>query len=370
MNHQELFHLLALKHTEGIGNVLVKHLISYSGSAEKVFTKRKKELLKIPGIGLKVAANIINRSGYKSAEKEINFIKKNDIAIHCYYSEAFPERLKHHTHLPYMFFSKGKPNLNIQKTLGIVGTRRCTDYGKQVTRNLIRELSTVEGLSIISGLAFGIDKIAHQTALEYNIPTIGILGHGLQTIYPEKNKGLGKKMLDNEGSGLVSQFCSFEKFVPANFPRRNELIAGFSDAILIIESAEKGGAKITAELAFDMNKDVFAVPGNIYSEYSKGCNLLIKQHKAMLVNEANDIIKIMNWDNQNNNTKTQKKLFIELTDFEDQLVNLLKNKNKTHIDELVNTINSTQSKLSTTLLSLEMKGIVTSLPGKLYKLSE
>ncbi|MCL4118980.1 UNVERIFIED_CONTAM: hypothetical protein GTU68_026748 [Idotea baltica] len=276
--------------------------------------------------------------------------------------------MKPHNTMPFLFFTKGKLNLQPNKTLGIVGTRKCTEYGKTITRKIVKELADISDLTIVSGLAFGIDKTAHQSAVDNNLQTIGVLGHGLQTIYPSQNKKLANQMIEHDGSGLLSQFCSTQTLLPANFPKRNEVIAGLSDAVLVVETDLKGGSTITVEIAFGMNKDILAIPGKVGDKTSRGCNSLIKYNKAALVENANDIKRLMSWTTDENAPVRQKQLFIDLTETETTLVNCLKTEKEWHVDILTAQSKFTPSSLSATLLSLEMKGVVQSLPGKIYRL--
>ena len=280
MNTETLKYQIALTLIPGVGDVLAKNLISYCGSAEEVFKQKKAQLFKIPDIGPVIAESIVKFNSFKRAEEEIKFIEKYKIQPLFYLDKTYPERLKQCYDSPPLLYYKGNVELNQTKILAIVGTRKASDYGKAITEEIISGLSQ-EGILIISGLAYGIDIYAHKAALKNNLNTIGVVGHGLDTIYPAIHKPVAEKMI-NQG-GILTEFMSKTKMSPENFPARNRIVAGISDAVLIVEAAEKGGALITAEIANSYNRDVFAIPGRSIDTVSRGCNYLIKSNKAALV---------------------------------------------------------------------------------------
>lgn len=363
--HEELLLLLALKNVNLVGDIMAKNLISYCGSVEGVFKEPSRHLMKIPGVGEVVARNIRD-ADFSKAEKEMEFIRKNDIQVFAYHHADYPHRLKPFDDSPFLLFYKGKNVLNHARTVGIVGTRTPSDYGRIMCDKIVESLSVYNPL-IISGLAYGIDGIAHKKSLASSIPTIGILGHGLDMIYPALHKSLAEKMLSG-GGGLLTEFPSKTKPDKENFPMRNRIIAALSDVIVVVESRKKGGSIITAEMANDYNKDVFAVPGRLYDELSEGCNKLIKQNKAHLIESANDIGYIMRWEEMDARKFIQTSLFVELDATEQEVVQLLQAEKELSIDQITYRLLKQPSEVSSLLVNLEFKGVIRSLPGKKYVL--
>ncbi len=359
-----LLYQIGISLIPGIGDVNGKKLISYCGSAEAVFKSSRKSLNAIPGMGATLVNNILNQKVLLRAEKEIEFINKNHIKALFYQNENFPQRLLNCYDHPLLLYYNGTADLNAQRIVSFVGTRRATDYGRSVCRELLEDLVEKEVL-MVSGLAYGIDGCAHRHALEMNIPTVGVLGHGLDTLYPSQHKKLAKDMLEN--GGLLTDFMSATKPDRENFPKRNRIVAGMSDAVVVIESNIKGGALITAELANSYNRDVFAVPGKLGETYSRGCNFLIKTNKAALIQSAKDIAYIMGWDDKKAKKQIQTELFIQLTDEEKTLMSILNDNKTLSIDKLVIHSGITPSKVAAGLLNLEFNGLVQTLPGKQYK---
>ena len=363
-----LYYQIALTLIPNIGDITGKKLIAYCGGIETVFKESKKNLLKIPGIGSLLVQSIIEnrKTALERAEKEISFIEKNNISAFFYLDDEYPNRLKHCIDGPIMLYKKGNVDLNNKKIISIVGTRKATEYGKEITKKIIEDLSGFDVL-IVSGLAYGIDTCAHKTAVSTGLPTVGVLAHGLDRIYPPINSGLAQKMLNH--GGLLTDFISETNPDRENFPKRNRIIAGLSDAVIVIEAARKGGALITADIANSYNRDVFAVPGKIGDTYSEGCNFFIKTNRAALIQSAKDIIYIMGWEeSKDKNKPIQKKLFIEMTDDERKIVDLLEKNGDSGIDFLCINSQMTTSKVATALLNLEFNGMVKSLPGKYYQL--
>ncbi|MBC7886069.1 MAG: DNA-protecting protein DprA, partial [Saprospiraceae bacterium] len=283
MSTQDILYLIALTKLPKVGPVIAKNLISYCGGVEEVFKVGKKSLLKIPGIGQAVTENFDTVGAMKLAEKEMKFIEKNHINVLSYLDEDYPKRLSNFDSSPVILYYKGNVNLNHHRTVAIVGTRRPSEYGKIMCDRIIEGLLSYNVL-LVSGLAFGVDAAAHRKCVETGIPTLGILGHGLDIIYPSEHKALSKKMIEN--GGVLTEFPSETKPDRENFPMRNRIIASISDVVVVIESKRKGGSIITAEFANEYNKDVFAVPGSVTDELSEGCNKLIKQNKAHLIESA------------------------------------------------------------------------------------
>ncbi len=350
----------------GIGDITGKKLVAYCGGVEAVFREKKKNIQKIPGIGGKLLNSILNNNVLKHAEQEIEFIKKYKIKTLFYLDKDYPQRLKNCVDGPMLLYYKGSADLNTQKIISFVGTRKATKYGKEMCSELISKISGPDTL-IVSGLAYGIDSCSHRAALDNNLPTIGVLAHGLDRIYPATNKNLAEKMIKN--GGLLTDFMSRTNPDRENFPKRNRIIAGLSDAIVVVESGRRGGALITAEIANSYNRDVFCVPGKIGDKYSEGCNFFIKTHKAALIQSAEDIKYVMGWmDKPGKNAPKQRELFIEFTEDEQKIVDFLKENNETGIDMICGKCQLPTSKVAAALLNLEFQGIVNSLPGKIYKL--
>jgi DNA processing protein len=358
---------IALTLLPGVGDVLGKKLVAYCGGVEAVFREKKTALEKIPGIGNKLVEAILSQKVFDRADEEIAFIEENNIQPLFYLHSNYPARLKNCVDSPIILYYKGTGDLNGQKVISIVGTRNATNYGKEVCEKIIGGLAA-HNTMVVSGLAYGIDTCAHRNALEQNLKTVAVLGHGLDRVYPYLNRGLAEKMLDQ--GGLVSEFMSQTKPDRENFPRRNRIIAGMADATLVIEAAKSGGALITAEIANSYNRDVFSVPGRIGDTWSEGCNALIKTNKAHLVQAPEDIAYIMGWDaSRKTNPKMQRQLFIELSPDEEKIVNVLRNVETIGIDDVGFNTGLPVSKVSSTLLNLEFQGLVKVLPGKVYKLN-
>jgi DNA processing protein len=349
----------------GVGDVNGKKLISYCGSPEAVFSEKRKALMKIPGIGEATVNSILSQKVLERAEKEIAFIEKYNIQSLYYTDKEYPLRLRHCIDSPILLYYKGNADLNAEKVVGIVGTRRATEYGKESCKNIVEGLADI-GVLVVSGLAYGIDTCSHKAALKNNLKTVGVVAHGLDRIYPYDNKSLAIKM-QNDG-GIITEFLSESIPDRENFPQRNRIIAGMVDALIVVESAKRGGALITADIANSYNRDVFAVPGDIDNKYSEGCNLFIKTNRAALIQSADDIKYVMRWETESKKPPKQRKLFIELSDDEKILMEILKDMNQANIDYLVKNSKLTPSKVASGLLNLEFEGVVKSLPGKIYKM--
>ena len=363
---KSLVYKIALAGIPRIGGVLAKKLISYTGSVEQVFKTRKSSLLKIPGVGKQLAENILASSSLERAEKEIDFIQKHKIKTFFYLDEDYPSRLKQCADCPVLLYSLGNASLNEGKFISIVGTRHATEYGVSVCAEIVKNLAEAgHEITIVSGLAYGIDIAAHKAAIQHQLPTVAVLGHGLQTIYPAVHKKYVRSII--EKGLLLTDFTSQCIIDKTNFIRRNRIIAGLSDATLVVESGEKGGALITADIANSYNRDVFAVPGRSTDNYSKGCNKLIKTNKAALVETATDIEYLMGWDKKDRQPAVQKQLFYDLSADEQKIIELLKTKDYT-IDELCMSLRQPTSVISPRLLQMEFAGMINSLPGKVYRL--
>ncbi len=367
MEDENLKYKIAVSLIPNIGDVLAKRLLAYCGSAEMVFKEKRGSLEKIPGIGSVNARSVINQNIFERAEEEVEFIRKNNITPIFYLDEGYPKRLAHCYDSPVILYFKGNANLNASKMISIVGTREATEYGKRMCEKFISDLAQ-HNVSIVSGLAYGIDICAHKSALENNLPTICTLAHGLDKIYPALHKATAIKMLEN--GGWLTDFTSRTKPDKENFPRRNRIVAGIADATIVVESKLNGGSLITAELANSYSRDVFAFPGRVGDTCSEGCNVLIKQNKAALIQTAEDLIKAMGWEESDKKKiPKQQKLFVELNTEEEVLVNVIKEKETITIDDLCFVANLPMSKVSAMLLNLEFSGVVKSLPGKVYRMN-
>lgn len=364
---QNKLYEVALTFVEGIGDINTKQLVSYLGNAEAVLKCPVAKLIKIPGIHDKTAQRIVNnKEALLKAEYQLKAAEKHNTQILYYKDEAYPNTLKSVYDAPTILYYKGNANLNQHKQIGIVGTRNASEYGKRVTHDLIEELSKHQAL-IVSGLAYGIDIASHKAALKHNVPTVGVMATGMETIYPAAHKKTAEEML--EKGGVLTEQPFETKLMPAFFPQRNRVIAGMSDAVIVVEAAAKGGALITAEFANNYHKEVFAVPGNLGVNTSEGCNLLIRNNKAQIYTSVVDIVEQLNWDQDPTTTKAQKLepwLGLKLTDDESAIIALLKDKGPIHIDELAWISQMHMNKLASILLNLEFQGVVNSLAGKRY----
>jgi DNA processing protein len=362
----ETLYQIALTLIPGIGDITAKRLVSYCGGVEAVFREKGRNLLKIPNVGDAIAKAVAEANPFARAEKELAFIERYKIQPLFYLSPDYPQRLKQCTDSPVMLYYKGNANLNHEKIVAIVGTRNASEYGKEVTEKLVRDLVS-DNVLIASGLAYGIDTSSHKAAVELGLPTVGVLGHGLDRIYPFQNRTLAERMLEN--GGLLTEFLSESKPDRENFPKRNRIIAGMCDALVVVEAAKSGGALITAEIANSYNRDVFAVPGKLTDNYSEGCNYFIKTNKAALLQNADDIRYFMGWKKDASLSKQiQKSLFIELSGDERVIYDYLNLNGESSMDDLCLTLKLSTSKIAAALLNLEFQGIIRAMPGKRFKL--
>ncbi|MEP6711785.1 MAG: DNA-processing protein DprA [Ferruginibacter sp.] len=365
--NNDLLYQIALTQIPNIGDVHAKALINIYGDAASIFKAPKKELENIEGIGTVRANSIKSFHDFTCCEEEIAFIEKYKITPLFITDEKYPQRLLNCYDSPALLYYRGNADLNNAKIVSIVGTRNHSDYGKQICEKLVEELKE-QNILIVSGLAFGIDTIAHKSALKNNLQTVAVLAHGLDRIYPSQNKSLAKQMTTQ--GGLLTDFKSSTNPDKQNFPKRNRIVAGICDALVVIESSKKGGSLITAELANSYNKDVFTIPGRATDIKSEGCNYLIKNNKASLITGAGDLLEMMNWDeNKKINPKKQRELFIELTPDEKIVIDILQQQDAIQIDELYFKTGLSSSAVASALLMLEMQSVILSLPGKVYKLA-
>ncbi|MDO8899010.1 MAG: DNA-processing protein DprA [Bacteroidales bacterium] len=362
---EQLLYKIGLTLIPGVGDIGGKKLVAYCGGPEAVFREKRRQLEKIPGIGTQTIDNIVNQNVLSRAEEEIAFIEKRNIKPLFYLDKDYPKRMQHCADSPMLIYYKGSTNLNQQRIIGIVGTRNASDYGKHFCERIVEELIPDQVL-IVSGLAYGIDSCAHRASLKYGIPTVGVLAHGLDRIYPYSNKGLSEKMIEN--GGLLTEFMSQTNPDRENFPRRNRIVAGMIDALIVVESAKRGGALITAEIANSYSRDVFAVPGRIGDTYSEGCNYLIRINKAALLESAANIRYLMGWNQPSSSVSAQTKLFKEFTEDEQKIMDVFGQEKECGIDDIMLRSEFPASKLAGLLLTLEFDGILVALPGKKYKI--
>ncbi len=362
----DLLYQIALTLVPNIGDVHAKYLVNIYGDASSVFKAKKKELECLEGIGTVRANSIKSFTDFQSSEDEIRFIEQYKIAPLFITDKSYPQRLLNCYDSPSLLYYRGKADLNSRKIISIVGTRNHSDYGRICCEKFLDDLAQ-DDILVVSGMAYGIDTLAHKGALKNNLLTIGVLAHGLDILYPPQNKSLAKQMVEH--GGLLTEFMSQTNPDKQNFPKRNRIVAGMSDAVVVIESGKKGGSLITAELANGYNKDVFAFPGRSIDAKSEGCNYLVRQNKASLITEAHQLLQMMNWSaGKKPLFKKQRELFIELTPAEKLMTEMLLTNEKMQIDELYLKSGLNSSAVAAALLSLEMQGVIASLPGKVYRM--
>lgn len=365
--NNDLLYQIALTLIPNIGDVHAKALINIYGDAQSIFKAKRKELDAIEGIGTVRAKSIKDFTDFSSSENEIKFIEKYKITPLFITDDNYPKRLLNCYDSPALLYYRGNADLNMSRIVSIVGTRNNSDYGKIVCEKFVEDLQS-ENVLIVSGLAFGIDTIAHKAALKNNLQTVAVLAHGLDRIYPLQNKTLAKQI--TEQGGLLTDFISNTNPDKQNFPKRNRIVAGLCDAVIVMESSKKGGSLITAELGNSYNKDVFAIPGRINDSKSEGCNYLIQNNKAALINSGDDFLEMMSWKPApKSSVKKQRELFIELSPDEKIVIDILQMQDSIQIDELYFKSCLSSSAVAAALLMLEMQNVVISQPGKIYKLA-
>ncbi len=365
MNQTDLLYTLALQHVPNIGDITAKRLINHCGSAEAVLKEKRQNLQKIDGIGSVILGELFKPHHIKEAEKELVFIKENNIEVLYFEESHYPEKLKHCIDGPMLLFQSGTINLKQRHIISIVGTRKITTNGMAFCEDLVEKLAIYNPV-IVSGFAYGTDITAHKAAMKHHLQTIGCLAHGLNQIYPAVHKKYMVPMEKN--GGFFTDFWSTDTFDRNNFLKRNRIIAGLSEATIVIESAEKGGSLVTADIANSYNRDVFAVPGRTTDLQSTGCNNLIKHQNAHMLTTPLDVPYILNWKLEDENKPTiQKQLFVELDATEKLIFNYLKEKDKQLLDVIAIECNMPIFKVASALLNMELKGVVRPLPGKLFE---
>ena len=365
MTENETLAVLRLQNVPNIGDVTAKKLISHCGSPEAVFTDKAHQLQKIDGIGTYTIRGLHDAEHREAAEAEYRFITDNDISYAYFTDSQYPNYLKHCIDSPVLLFKRGNIDLEGRKIISIVGTRKITSYGTALCEELISALTPLNPI-IVSGFAYGVDICAQRAAIDHGLQTIGCLAHGLNQIYPKVHS---KYLADVEkNGGFFTEFWSTSNPDRENFLKRNRIIAGMAEATIVIESAEKGGSLVTADIANSYNRDVFAFPGRAKDKYSSGCNNLIKQQKAHMLTSAADLLYILGWDIEEKETNVvQKQLFVELEPSEQSIYDYLQKNGKQQLDSIALDCQLPIFKVSSTLLNMEMKGVVRPLPGKLFE---
>ena len=365
MTKNELLAVLRLQSIPNIGDITAKKLIAHSGSAAAVFTDKKEHLLKIEGIGSFTLKNINDAKHKAAAEAEYRFIENNKIAYTYFLDDNFPSYLNHCADAPILLFKRGNIDLKDRKIISVVGTRKITSYGAAFCEKFISDIAPLKPI-IISGFAYGVDITIQRLAVKYGLQTIGCLAHGLNQIYPKAHAKYVKGVEEN--GGFFTEFWSTSRPERSHFLKRNRVIAGLSEATVVVESAEKGGSLVTADIANSYSRDVFAVPGRTEDTYSVGCNNLIKQQKAHMITSAADLVYLLDWDVPEKESKSvQKQLFIDLSETEQLIYNYLQKNGKQTLDRVALACQLPIFKVSSTLLTMEMNGVIRPLPGKLFE---
>lgn len=365
---QNQLSLLALHFIPGLGDYLIRQLVSYCGAPDNVFRMPRGKLQRIPGIGRITADAIARGKPFTLAEREARRAEKLQVDLLFFTDKKFPSRLRQVNDAPTLLYAKGNMDLENPKTVAIVGTRQCTAYGRECVEALVKDLVAHEAL-VVSGLAYGIDIHAHKQALRNDLPTVGVMGSGMDVIYPSAHRDVAVKMMQR--GGLLTEHPFGTQPDGHNFPARNRIVAALADAVVIVEAAEKGGALITADIANSYNKDVFAFPGNVGHSHSAGCNNLIKSNRAHLITSVRDLQYIMNWDIGPKPVAPETFPLGEFAPEEQAVIRTLREHNKQLVlDEISWKTNLPVAQLASILLTLEFKGVVASLPGKVYKLTK
>jgi DNA processing protein len=349
---------IALTFLKGIGPKKASLLISRLSSLDAIFEESIQNIHNRTQIPISILFQMDRNRALELAKEQVEFITKNEIKTHFFMDSSYPRRLKQCNDAPLLVYSKGNFECNPSKVVSIVGTRHATPYGKELTRTLVEELKPYN-IQIISGLAYGTDYNAHKAALDSQMSTVGVLGHGLDRIYPSTHCELARKMCENNG-GLLTEFPINTKPDRINFPMRNRIVAGMSDALIIIESKRKGGSMITAELAFDYN----------HQENSSGCNLLIQKNMSHLITNPSDFIKLMDWKKEviSESKEEIPSQPIAMTESENILFTTLKSKGKRHFDQLIVDLHMSSQELNSMLFNLEMEGLIKCFPGRVYSI--
>src|SRR5574344_229653 len=364
----DYFYETALTLVPGLGSKTIRQLLDLYNTAQEVFKLPHSELKNTFGNHVNLIDAIENHTTFARADEELAFAQRYDIHLLYYTDAAYPQRLNRPNceDTPVLLYYKGAANLNAERVISVVGTRRATEYGREMTQKLVAGLRQ-QGILVVSGLAFGIDTAAHTASVANGIPTVGVVAHGLDQLYPPQNRQLASNMV-SQGEGLITEYTSKTVVQPGMFPARNRIIAALADAVVVVEAGNKGGALITANLAIGYNREVLAFPGRVGDKYSEGCNRIISNSKAVLIQNSDDLLAVLNWDNLNSTTAPQPQLFPTLTDEETILYNLLNQQGALSMEEMMQRSNLSLPKIASLLLALELKSLCKCLPGKIYKL--
>jgi DNA processing protein len=365
LKEEELLAVLRLQKCKAVGDILAKKLIMHVGGVSEIFKEKSAVLSKINGIGVHVLKHLFDPKNIQLAEQEYRHIKEKGIAYFYFLDDDYPKNLQHCIDSPLLLFREGNFDFSNTRIISIVGTRNMTSYGRDFCRQLVQDISKYNPI-IVSGFAYGVDICAHKAAIENKLQTMAVLAHGMQYVYPKAHKKYINSVIEN--GGLLSEFWHDDPPLRAHFLKRNRIVAGISEATIIIESAKKGGALVTADIANSYDRDVFAVPGRTSDIFSKGCNDLIKKNGAYLLNSASDIAEILNWDLQQRPKPIQRQLRIELNEKEQRIYDFLHEKEAQILDVISLECSIPIVELSAILLQMELKGLTTPLPGKLFRL--
>lgn len=360
MVFEEKIYEIAFSLIKGIGPQSYRLIMEEFDQVSDIYNLTSKQL-KLLITRDSVRNSIENREHFEQAKKEFEFCKKNDVQVLFFKDKKYPQRLNFHDGTPCVLYYRGTADLNTNRIVSIVGTREPSEYGKVVCEKIVKEL-TKHGCLIVSGLAFGIDISAHKAALQNGLETLGVMASGLSTIYPKVHEQTAKKMISQ--GGILTEFLHNSEMVREMFPMRNRIVAAISDATIVVQSAEKGGSLITAQFANEYGKDVFAVPGRPNDSHSKGCNLLIKSHRAHMYESLKDLEYILRWNAKKK--AVQSRLFHDLTDEENSIVQYIRHQNEAHEDEIHQHLKKPTGSLAAVMLNLELNGIIKSIPGKRY----
>lgn len=364
-----LLYPIALTFLPQVGAITARTLVSYCGGADEVFRASRRELLRIPGIGPTISESIANASeALRRAEAELHFMQTHGVEAVFYTDSRYPTRLKQHNDSPVLLYFKGSALewLNAQRIVSIVGTRQPTDYGRAVCEELVEGLKAYDTV-VVSGLAFGIDVVAHRKAVALAMPNIAVLGHGLGRIYPAEHRSIALRIAEN--GGLLTEFTHDTGPEREHFPMRNRIIAGLCDALIVVETGATGGSMITANMAQQYGRPIFAVPGRLRDPKSAGCNRLIRTNTASLIESAADVATALNWSEKGKVQAVQQTLFLDLSPAEQTLVDIIRARPQIAVDELALAAQCAPGQLAALLLGLEFKGVIRTLPGKRYELA-
>ena len=365
MFNQQKIYQAAIWMVPGVGDFISKQLIAYCGSAEAVFKANYRKLKQIPGIGDKTARDILAHRSFDAAESLLKECENAGVTPVHFTDTAYPSRLRQILDSPAFLFLSGNVELEYKKVVAIVGTRRASDYGRTIVEEIITGLVPHNPL-IVSGLAYGIDIQAHKSALQNNLATVGVIAGGVNNLYPAVHREVARKMMKN--GGLLAEFSPETMPEAHHFPERNRIIAGMSDAVIVVESKKRGGSLITADIAHSYDRDVFAIPGSPKDELSRGCNWIIKDQKAVMIETADDVIEWMNWEGKRREDQKTMELFSDLDPTELSIVEKIRENGEVHQEDLIDSIDLSFSELSSVILSMELKDIIVSRPGKIYRL--